>query len=751
MSSAPIEIVSNIGPDWTRRAVASVAGTYDKRIGTGEDFATRTLGELFQLDPDSKPKFEGPAFIPSSYCDHDAREHKVQKLRGEYVALTCDIDKGDLSLSRMESLVRAFCGDAAWLIYSSPHSRPGDRRWRAIVPLAKPVAFDLWHDAQYAFFGFLNSAGVEVDRALARAGQLVFLPNVPDVHAKSGVKLRGADGQPLYYVRSTTGTNAPGLDLREGAAATGITEIRRKRAEDDAERERLQAEALKRRSQPLKGGEATADLITDFNRDNAIATLLQGYGYEQSSRNGDDWQSKYQTGETFATRVIGDKWVSLSQSDADAGIGAKHDLGCYGDAYDLFVHYEHQGDHKAAFRQLYKERRDAAPSESPPAWMDEVPDYDAPPEWMEMEGGVVDVVDLVREQDTDTFPLLSLTDLENLPPPSWLVDGLISDSGLSILYGDPGSGKSFVMIDMAMRLALGWDWHGARTKRVGVLYVAGEGVRGIGSRIKGWRLKHGVDQDADIPIALLPVAAQLLDPAERAKLARTIDAARVKLGFDIGLIVIDTVSRSIAGQDENGQETMSAFVKACDDIREHCGGAVVGVHHSGKNKEAGMRGSTVLLGACDATFKVQKADSLVTLKCEKQKDGEEAPPIYLKMERFAWPAGTPDEPDKEQSTLVPIMTQAQSVGGLDSITRDQIRGAFAILTDAWAAGNPLSHRPETRKDGRHAPSIFSKRLGGNADVWAEALAAWLENGAIAFEMYDKRAKRKGLQVLDPVL
>lgn len=743
MSSAPIELVSNIGPDWTRRPVVFVAGTYDKRIGTGEDFDSLTLGELFHLDPASKPKLEGPAFIPSSYRDHDAREHKVQKLRGEYVALTCDVDKGDISLARFESLVRAFCGDAAWLIYSSPYARPGDRRWRAIVPLDKPACFDLWYDAQSAFFGFLNSAGVEVDRALKRPGQLVFLPNVPETHIKSGTRLRGADGKPLYYKRATTGTNAAGLILTDGTPAAGIEDIRRKRAEDDAERLRLQQEALKRRvanATPSTG----ADLIADFNRSNDIASMLQGYEYEQSPRHADDWKSRYQTGDTYATRVIGDKWVSLSQSDTDAGIGAKHDLGCYGDAYDLFVHYEHQGDHKAAFRQLYAERKAAAVPESPPEWMNEIPDYDEPPEWLEADlEPVIDVVDLEPEA-ADTFPLLSIDELENLPPPSWLVDGLISDSGLSILYGDPGSCKSFITIDMAMRLALGWDWHGAQTKRVGVLYIAGEGVRGLGNRIKGWRLKHGAGGQ-DMPFALLPVAAQLLDAGERMKLVRTIDAAKIKLGFDIGLIVIDTVSRAIAGQDENGQETMSAFVKACDDIREHCGGSVIGVHHSGKNKDNGMRGSTVLLGACDASFMVKKSDSLVTLKCEKQKDGEETAPIYFKMERFAWDGGG----EKEQSTLIPIMTQAQSVGE-GSLTRDQIRGAFSILTDAWLANKPLSHKPQTRNDGRYAPEILSKRIGGDASAWSAHIAEWLENECLSFDEYDKRAKTKGLRVVEPV-
>jgi lipopolysaccharide transport system ATP-binding protein len=53
----------------------------------------------------------------------------------------------------------------------------------------------------------------------------------------------------------------------------------------------------------------------------------------------------------------------------------------------------------------------------------------------------------------DIFELLDLDELEALPAPTWLIADLIADHGLSVLYGDPGAGKSFIAIDMALRLA----------------------------------------------------------------------------------------------------------------------------------------------------------------------------------------------------------------------------------------------------------------------------------------------------------
>ena len=322
-------------------------------------------------------------------------------------------------------------------------------------------------------------------------------------------------------------------------------------------------------------------------------------------------------------------------------------------------------------------------------------------------------------------------------------EAIVSD-GLSIIYGEPGAGKSFIALDMALRIALGWEWHGVATKQTGVLYIAGEGVRGIGKRVDGWALKHGIDLDG-APFVVMTVAAQLLEPDDRAKLIRTIDEAKRQLGFDVGLIVVDTVSRSLAGADENGQETMSAFVKACDDIKAHTGGALIGIHHSGKDKDRGMRGSTVLLGACDASIRLTKSDKLVTLAFEKQKDAEQGDPIYFQLDKHVWQSSQHGE---ELSTLVPVRSEANEAEG--TLTMDQVRNAFAALADAWADGRPLSHKPQTRSDGRYAPQILAKRFGGAADAWVSMIASWLENGVLSFEMYDHKSKSRGLQVLRPV-
>ncbi len=353
----------------------------------------------------------------------------------------------------------------------------------------------------------------------------------------------------------------------------------------------------------------------------------------------------------------------------------------------------------------------------------------------------VETEERTRDDGESIFDLLDLDALENMPPPTWLVHEMIADHGLSVIYGDPGAGKSFIALDMALRLSMGMDWHGIGAKPCGVLYIAGEGARGLGKRVKGWRREHALE-GVDAPFALLPVAVQILEATERAKLIRTIDAAKASAGFDIGLVVIDTVSRALAGADENGQEAMSAFVSACGEIQNHIGGAVIAVHHSGKDKDRGMRGSTVLLGGCDASIKVTKSEEIVTIKTEKQKDAEQAEPIYMTMKKVEWVAGL----EEVQSTLIPLKRE-KPVADTQSLEKEKIERAFNLIETAWIGGQPLSSSPNTRDAGRYAPSVISKAIDVKEGMVRNYLTNWIENGLIVTDITNSNTKMKGLRVM----
>src|SRR5947209_1753744 len=54
--------------------------------------------------------------------------------------------------------------------------------------------------------------------------------------------------------------------------------------------------------------------------------------------------------------------------------------------------------------------------------------------------------------------LLTVDDLLELPEPQWLVNGILHEQSLGVLYGQPGTFKSFVALGLAFSVATGTAW-----------------------------------------------------------------------------------------------------------------------------------------------------------------------------------------------------------------------------------------------------------------------------------------------------
>jgi len=231
----------------------------------------------------------------------------------------------------------------------------------------------------------------------------------------------------------------------------------------------------------------------------------------------------------------------------------------------------------------------------------------------------------VQPEPPDVFETYDLQFLRTMPPVEFVVDGLLTRHGLAVIYGEPGAGKSFLAIDLALSIAYGTSWHGNGVERGAVLYIAGEGVGGMGKRVKAWQSHYGVQEDA--PFYVLPTAVRFRDEEDIERLLRTID----NLGVRFSAVFVDTVARSLLGGDENSATDMGMFVDACEVVKRHTQCALVAIHHSGKDVARGMRGSTALLGAVDTSVRVSKRDELMSVSVEKQKDAEPIPEQNFEM------------------------------------------------------------------------------------------------------------------------
>lgn len=224
--------------------------------------------------------------------------------------------------------------------------------------------------------------------------------------------------------------------------------------------------------------------------------------------------------------------------------------------------------------------------------------------------------------------LLSTEALLALPPPQWLMEGLLPE-GMIGLYGQPSGGKSFLALDWAMCISEGLPWLGVyATKQSPVIYIAAEGGRGIQKRVRAWMQQH------DLPT--LPAMYWLLNPIY-VREEGTVEAFLAMLkGMDInpGLVVFDTLSRSFGNGEENSSADMGHFIDGVIRLATGHHMSALVVHHTNAagSRERGhtsFRGNLDTMFSCVAEKNGDGRIIRITLKNDKQKDGAEAEPIYV--------------------------------------------------------------------------------------------------------------------------
>jgi len=193
----------------------------------------------------------------------------------------------------------------------------------------------------------------------------------------------------------------------------------------------------------------------------------------------------------------------------------------------------------------------------------------------------------------------------------WLVKHVLPRRSLIVVYGAPGSSKSFFVLDMVAAVARGVEWRGHRTRQCGVAYIAAEGASGFGNRLAAYGKGHDIDL-AGVPLYVRGGAFSLHDQMLEA-------AEQVQALSGIGIVVIDTLASVTPGANENTSEDMGQAIDDAQRIIQATGASVILIHHA--NKAGEIRGWSGLLAAADNTIRVEGAEDLRTAFVEKQKEG----------------------------------------------------------------------------------------------------------------------------------
>lgn len=316
----------------------------------------------------------------------------------------------------------------------------------------------------------------------------------------------------------------------------------------------------------------------------------------------------------------------------------------------------------------------------------------------------------------ELVPLLSDSDLDELPAVRSLIKGVMSRGSLVLLNGMNQSYKSFVALDWALSIATGQPWLGRQVRSAEpVVYVAAEGAYGIRQRRAAWKRHRGVDTLDNFH--LVPRAVQFKDSAGQAALLAHIERIRP------ALVVIDTVHQSAAGLNENDAGEMSVVMARARAMTQW-GATVVLVHHTGHAGER-ARGSSSLGDDADEVWIIKRdevetpgLDVARTMHHWKAKDSQLSQEIAL----TATPVETgyfDDDGDKVTSL---VLGEDVQLAGSVAVLK-----ACSLLEQGALDDDPAPARTATRGTNKdtvktwlrsHHPEV---RFGGRNSFWAEVV------------------------------
>ena len=252
-------------------------------------------------------------------------------------------------------------------------------------------------------------------------------------------------------------------------------------------------------------------------------------------------------------------------------------------------------------------------------------DYEA------VEAGTIIADDVIKgsaETGVNKYVAQSLEELFARPRPGWKIKEVMPAAAVGFIYGDFGSGKTFLALDIAFAIAQGIPWRGYKTKQGTVVYLAAEDAAGVVLRAEAYKIKNGL-VGVPVPLLVIDASPNLTSKVEKNEVFKAIKAAG-----DVSVVFIDTTAAVMAGANENSGEDMGLLLDYCKALHRKTGAMVVLVAHVGKDVSKGIRGWSGMGGAADFMMLVDRPndDDDRVAKVKKLKNSKDGGEFGFKLE-----------------------------------------------------------------------------------------------------------------------
>lgn len=224
-----------------------------------------------------------------------------------------------------------------------------------------------------------------------------------------------------------------------------------------------------------------------------------------------------------------------------------------------------------------------------------------------------------------------------------MVKPLFPTGDRTVIYGEPGSYKSWILLHLAIHLAHGKPWLGfpVPKARAGV-YVDEEMSRHtLARRLE--RLLAGAGLEPPPNLYVLSGEDFRLDPPKfnETGSAKRLLATCAAKGFQPEFFILETLRRIMTG-DENEAKDIREFWRQLEPLHNHGQRAVFVSHHmtkprEGQDSRTRAAGSSDIIGGADAAMSIVRAENLKTkelrivIKSEKLREAEEWSAKSLKI------------------------------------------------------------------------------------------------------------------------
>lgn len=216
--------------------------------------------------------------------------------------------------------------------------------------------------------------------------------------------------------------------------------------------------------------------------------------------------------------------------------------------------------------------------------------------------------------------------LEPQPPVDWLIEDVIAAGTVTVVVGEPGAKKTWLLLDAAVCVAQGEPWLDRPTRQATVLLIDEEsGPRRLNRRLGAVMRAHSAGKD--LPLAYLSMGGlSLLEPDAADKLVQLIEAAGA------GFVIIDALADIMLGGDENSVQDTQRVFHSLRRAAVRTEAAIAVIHHTGK--AGGYRGSSAIKGAVDGMLLVESKTTSPNIDVSSLKSRDTEPFNMYAVARF---------------------------------------------------------------------------------------------------------------------